>query len=62
MKRTVRAVLCAVMAACLLGGAAGAEGIQACHRVENTCTTTTQANKSQIELWQVETALPGASF
>ena len=58
MKRTVRAVLAAVLAACMIGGAAGAEGIQACHRVENTCTTTTQENKSQIELWHVETALP----
>ena len=58
MKRTVRAVLGAVLAACLLGSAAGAEGIQACHRVENTSRTTTQSNKSQIELWHVETALP----
>ncbi|MBR2661830.1 MAG: polysaccharide deacetylase family protein [Clostridiales bacterium] len=58
MKRTVRAVLGAVLAACMIGGAAGAEGIQACHRVENTSKTTTQGNKSQIELWHVETALP----
>ena len=58
MKRTVRALLGAVLAACLLGSAAGAEGIQACHRVENTSATTTQDNKSQIELWHVETALP----
>ena len=58
MKRTVRALLGAVLAACLLGSAAGAEGIQACHRVENTSVTTTRDNKSQIELWHVETALP----
>ncbi len=58
MKRTVRAVLGTLLACCLLGSAACAEGIQACHRVENTSTTTTQSNKSQIELWHVETALP----
>ena len=58
MRRTIRAVLGALLSACLCFGAADAEGLQACHRVTNTSRTTTQENKSQIELWHAETALP----
>ena len=58
MRRTIRAVLGVLLAACLLSGTAAAEGIQECHRVTNTSTTTTQKNKSQIELWHAETVLP----
>ena len=47
-----------LLALALLVSAALAEGIRDCHRVTNTSNTTTQKNKSQIELWHAETALP----
>ena len=59
MKKTIRIILGTLAAACLLWGfAACAETMQDCHRVTNTATTTTQANKSQVRLWHAETALP----
>ena len=58
MKKTIRAAAALLLAACLCLGTAGAEGLQACHRVTNTFTTTTQKNKSEIKLWHAETALP----
>ena len=58
MKKTIQALLAMLLAAVLCLSAAGAEGLQACHRVINTFRTTTQKNKSQIELWHAETALP----
>ncbi len=57
MKKTIRSVIL-LLTVCLLWSTAGAEGMQACHRVTNTSTTTTQKNKSQVELWHAETALP----
>ena len=57
MKRVIIGVLLALAMAAGCA-AAGADGIQACHRVTNTSSLTTQANKSQIELWHAETALP----
>ena len=58
MRKTIRTVLVTLLAACLCFSGGGAEGMQACHRVNNTFKTTTQENKSQIELWHTETALP----
>jgi len=58
MKKTIRAAAVLLLAVCLCFGTAGAEGLQACHRVTNTFTTTTQKNKSEIKLWHAETALP----
>ena len=58
MRRSIRAVLGILLVLCLSAGTAAAEGIQACHRVTNTSTVTTQKNKSQIELWHAETVLP----
>ena len=40
---------------------AGAETIQACHRVTNTAKTTTQSNKSQVRIWHAETANPAVT-
>ena len=58
MKRMIRAVPGIILAVCLLWSTAGADGMQACHRVTNAAETTTLENKAQIELWHVETALP----
>ena len=38
-----------------------AETLQPCHQVTNSAKTTTQSNKSQIRLWQVETAFPAVT-
>ena len=40
---------------------AGAETLQACHRVTNTAKTSTQGNKSQVRLWHAETAHPAVT-
>ena len=63
MRKTIRAVLGLLAAACLLcsAAAAGAEPLQDCHRVTNTAKTTTQSNKSQIRLWHAETAHPAVT-
>ena len=49
-------VCCCVLAVC--AGPACGETMQDCHRVTSGASTVTQANKSQIRLWQVETVLP----
>ena len=58
MKRAIRAAAVLLLTVCLLWSTADAGGLQACHRVSNTFTIITQKNKSQIELWHAETALP----
>ena len=58
MKKIIRAVPGIILTVCLLWTSAGADGMQACHRVTNTAETTTLENKAQVELWHVETVLP----
>ena len=58
MKRIFTGTLLILMLISLNFGTVCAEGLQACHRVTNTFTTTTQKNKSEIKLWHAETALP----
>lgn len=58
MKRVFTGILLILTLISLSFGTVCAEGLQACHRVTNTFTTTTQKNKSEIKLWHAETALP----
>jgi len=65
MKKTNRqragALLLAVLLAAMLSGAARAETLQACHRVENQYTEQKADNKSVIRLWHAETAHPAVT-
>ena len=55
LKRTGVLLLVLVILAGILP-AAGAETLQACHRVTSTSKLTKQSNRSQVRLWHVETA------
>ena len=60
--RRIAGALLLVMAALVFLVPSGrAETLQDCHRVTNKAQTTTQKNKSQVRLWQIETVQPGVT-
>ena len=59
-----RSLLCLAAVCCIAFGwfgAARAETLQECHKVQNTAEETRQENGSRIKKWHVETALPAVS-